>query len=299
MTAELRFADGGWHGPVMPPNVVGSLLMHLMAHDFRSIDAVVAPALGLPRWREAAKHDCSHGKRGAGSGGAEGGRKPMRLCRQCCRSINKALSMELLCAQHLAHLNSADFVTAHCELRSGRPHSFAGSGKPDLVAEYSDVEHGQPFLVVGEVSAKRQVTKAHFQKQLGQALRRSRELAKERPGCRVYGLTLNGGDIGHDEQVRSWYLDFIERNNVRDDPAVRILPMNAWDAAWTMSKLDLHGDGLNFASGQLAQAFDDMIDCLEQPEPPTQEGWMAEMLVDAALGEPQLTGDGGGSGGPP
>lgn len=303
MAAPVLFEDDSVQDPVLPPEVVGSLLGHLLQHDFRSFDGVVAPALEMPRRREA-EHDCAHGgRRGrrADAGGGKAGRTG-RLCRQCCRSINKALAMELLCARFLAHMDNPEAVRSHCVLRDGRPHSFAVSGKPDLVVEYHPPYVGEPFIVVGEVSAKRQVDKEHFQTQLKQALKRSVELAEQYPGHRVFGLAINGGDIGSDRKVQGWWRDFRAGNAdaMEANPRVSLLPMNAWDAAHAMLRLRFNalGERLQFDSGLLAKAFDDMINCLAQSEPPANKGWMTDMLVEAALEDLQLTDDSGG-GGPP
>ena len=93
---------------------------------------------------------------------------------------------------------------------------------------------------------------------------------------RVYGLDLNGGDIGAAATVRIWYLEFLERESIHDDPYVRILPMNAWEAATAVLQLMEHSveDGMGFESGLLAQAFDEMNECLQQPKPPWgTAGW--------------------------
>lgn len=160
---------------------------------------------------------------------------------------------------------------------------------------------GSLIIVVGEVSAKRQVDKKHFQTQLKQALKRSVERAEQYPGFRVFGFALNGGDISGDRKVQGWWEDFRVENagTLVDNPNVSLPPANVWNAALAMLKLHFNvvGEYLQFGSGLLAKAFDAMIESLSpvESEPPTKAGWMTDMLMESGSGGPQLTGDSGGT----
>ena len=106
-----------------PPATAAALLRQLLSKDPRAIGRTIAPSLKLDsRSRLSSRL-----------------RRPPQwlLTLKEYRSINKALSMELLCASLLAHLNSAESVVSLCCSDGGTPYNFAPAGLPDLTAEYA------------------------------------------------------------------------------------------------------------------------------------------------------------------
>ena len=268
---------------------VGRLLLHLATHDYRTIARVVAKELNLPeRRRDRAK--------AAPLKEAEAKREATLHQH---RLINKAMAMELLCASLLTHLDSAREVVSHCSALCRRPYHFARAGAPDLVATYDKHPSAAGFRVLGEVSAKRQVDEEHWLGQLDQAVRHARTLRKQYPSTPVYALVINGGRIGEDKALQKAYRAFVKDNGLKRDGGVRVAPMSHVDIAYALLKLDggALGKGFWFGASRLAQAFDAMIGRLLNPRPTPNEGWMAQVLINAGTGAAQLVPRGSGDSG--
>ena len=219
------------------------------------------------------------------------------------RDINKALSMELLCASVLAHLNSAESVVSLCCSDDGTPYNYAPAGLPDLTAEYAP-----GIRLVAEVSAKSEADPEFHRDQFDQALRHANdELAAEGADV-VYALIVNRGDFGGDPKLQSQYASFVSENGLDPDGDIRLVPMSGKDFASVLMKLSKQQpkDGMRFSPEALLHGFNQIIDGLLQPEPPTRSGWMSELIVRSAWGDwgwsggtpPPPPGTGGGSGGP-
>ena len=137
------------------------------------------------------------------------------------RMISKALAMELLTSLWLASTDSPKRVVCHCETRHGLPHRFAPPLTHDAEAHYEE-----PFHVLAEVSAKREITRWHYRSQLAHGLKHGRSLAGELNTTQpVYALVINGGRIDGDRRLREVYREFVEEKGLGDDTQVRALPM--------------------------------------------------------------------------
>ena len=198
------------------------------------------------------------------------------------RSINKALSMELLCGSLLAHLDDPSGVVSLCCSDRGRPYNFAPAGLPDLTAEYA------PHIrLVAEVSAKSDAS-AEFQlSQLDQALRHAQDELDAGGVEVVYALVVNRGDFGGDPELQKQYASFVAEKELTLDGPVRLVPMSGNDLAAVLINLSEHPPeaGMGFSSAALQHGFNEIIIALLQPEPPATPGWMAELLVRNAWGD--------------
>lgn len=264
--------------------MVGRLLLQLAAHDHRTIARVVAKALNLPRNRTER----------AGMAPLKGSEDKRQASLHNHRLINKAMSMELLCASLLTHLDSAEQVVSHCSAVCRRPYYYAASGAPDLVATYAKHPSAAGFRVLGEVSAKREVSQEHWLGQLEQAVRHAETLHGQPPNTPVYALVVNGGRIGEDRTLQKAYRKFIRDKKLKSNGGVRVVPMAHIDIAQALLSLDAKfpDKRLWFDSRRLAQAFDAMIRRLLRNQPAPGPGWMAEVLINAGAGSQQLVPDG-------
>lgn len=264
-----------------PPATAAALLRQLLSKNPRSIARTIAPSLKLNSRSRLSKRL----------------RRPQQrsgkwlLTLKEYRSINKALSMELLCASLLAHLNSAESVVSLCCSDGGTPYNFAPAGLPDLTAEYA-----QDIRLVAEVSAKADAGLEFQQGQLEQALRHAYGELESSGADFVYALVVNRGDFGGDRKLQRRYASFVSKNELALDGPVRLVPMSGNDlAAVLMNLSERHPkDGMQFSSEALFNGFDQIINGLLQPTPPSKPGWMAELLVRSAWDD-----WGRGDGGPP
>ena len=157
--------------------IVALLMMYLMNDEFTVDDRLVFPTLGIDM---ASRVDADN----------VGSTSPREIAQH--RKINKGLAMELLTGLLLARLDSASAVHCNCDTRHGLPHAVAGGGMTDVEAIYEASGATPRFRVIAAVSAKSDVTRTFYLKQLQQALRHGRQIA-ERTGVPVYALVLNGG----------------------------------------------------------------------------------------------------------
>ena len=243
--------DSQWD-QTLPASGLAYLLMLLLNHDYRANDQSIFPLLGL---------DMATRRKGDNVPKVKA-----RRTREY-RIINKALSMEMLSALLLARLNSAQEVRSWCVLKHGLPHYFAPSKSPDVSARYHDADGNLAFRVVGEVSAKRQVTRKFFRKQLRQAWRRASELAEDSENGVVYALAINGGAIGSDVELWDEYRRFRREKKIEPDGPVRLLPLYAGDVAAAIHKMgqQLPQGAVQFRSDLLASIFDALLDVLSKP----------------------------------
>ena len=266
--------DSQWD-QTLPASGLAYLLMLLLNHDYRANDQSIFPLLGL---------DMATRRKGDNVPKVKA-----RRTREY-RIINKALSMEMLSALLLARLNSAQEVRSWCVLKHGLPHYFAPSKSPDVSARYHDADGNLAFRVVGEVSAKRQVTRKFFRKQLRQAWRRASELAEDSENGVVYALAINGGKIGSNVELWEEYRRFARKKKIEPDGPVRLLPLYAGDVAAAIHKMgqQLPQGVLQFRSGLLADVFDALLDVILKP---TLGGdlapdWMCNKWVDMVVADP-------------
>ena len=274
----------------LPAVLVGRLLLQVAEHNHRTIARVVVEALNLPEQRKGRAKMVP----------LKGADAEREVTLHQHRLINKAMAMELLCASLLTHLDSAQEVVSHCSALCRRPYHFARSGTPDLVAAYNERPSAAGFRVLGEVSAKRQVSEEHWLGQLGQAVRHARTLREQDTNTPVvYALVINGGRIGEERKLQKAYRAFVRDNGLKRDGGVRVVPMSHVDIAHALLKLEreLPSERFWFGADRLAQAFDAMIGRLLNPRPTPGEGWMAQVLVNAGTGGAQLVPSGSGDSG--
>ena len=279
MTAPVELRQGDEWGGCPAPATAAALLRQLLSKDPRAIGRTIAPSLKLDsRSRLSSRL-----------------RRPPQwlLTLKEYRSINKALSMELLCASLLAHLNSAESVVSLCCSDGGTPYNFAPAGLPDLTAEYAP-----GIRLAAEVSAKADAGLELQQGQLEQALRHAYGELESSGADFVYALVVNRGDFGGDRKLQRRYASFVSENELAPDGPVKLVPVSGNDlAAVLMNLSEQHPEeGMQFSSEALFNGFDQIINGLLQPTPPSEPGWMAELLVRSAWGEWGL---GGGGGSPP
>ena len=272
MTAPVELRQGDEWGRCPAPATAAALLRQLLSKDPRAVGRTIAPRLKLNSRSRLSKRL----------------RRPQQrsgkwlLTLKEYRSINKALSMELLCASLLAHLNSAESVVSLCCSDEGTPYNFAPAGLPDLTAEYAP-----DIRLVAEVSAKADAGLEFQQGQLEQALRHANDELALGGADFVYALVVNRGDFGGDRELQRRYASFVSTNGPTLDGPVRLVPMSGNDlAAVLMSLSERHPeDGVGFSPAALFNGFDQIIHGLLQSEPPSTPGWMAKLLVSSALGD--------------
>ena len=280
MSVPVELRQGGEWGGRLAPATAAGLLLQLLHKNPKALERVIAPGLRL------------HSRSGL-SGRLRGAQQRddrWLLTIKDYRSINKALSMELLCGSLLAYLDDPSGVVSLCCSDRGRPYNFAPAGLPDLTAEYD------PHIrLVAEVSAKSDAS-AEFQlSQLDQALRHAQDELDAGGVEVVYALVVNRGDFGGDPELQSQYASFVAEQGLVADGPIRLVPMSGNDLASVLMNLsERHPeDGMLFSSDALLHGFNQIINALLQSELPSKPGWMAELLVRSAWG------DWGWSGGSP
>lgn len=268
--APVLDRDGKVQSAEIDPDVAAMLMMCLHEHSFTTNEALVFPALGL---RRAA---------GTGEDVSEW------------RKINKALAMEMLSAVLLSGIDGPTSVFAQWRTEDGRPLGHAPAGHTDIGVVYPRMSSGGRFLVVAEVSAKREVSSGFFRKQLEQALEHGRRLQKDLKGT-VYALVVNGGRVASDPKLQAEYLRFVGERGLRSDGPVRPIPICAVDLAGAVRRLEMapSGRGAAITPEGLAGAFGRLASGLAGP-PPDDRDWMVRELVGAAEKDPGFDMGGGG-----
>ena len=124
---------------------VDSRLNQLVTHNDKSIDKHVLTALGIDVAARIERDELAAGD------------VPKSSLVDQYRYINKALSMELLVALSLRHLDKPEYVKSLCCVSdpSGHPCHFAPSSFPDLVSRYKTPAGQKNFYILSEVSAMR------------------------------------------------------------------------------------------------------------------------------------------------
>ena len=190
------------------------------------------------------------------------------------RHINKALSMELLVALLLRYLDDSDEVAAGCVVRNGLPNYFAPSGEADIITHYPGTLGSPSFRALVEVSAKRRTHREFFLDQLEQTYDHTLTLIEKTGETPVYGLTINGCNVGADPDLQSAYREFVTERQLEAGGAIRLLPLYSAEFAGIMGRL-LLDKTYGFSSTVLARVFDTLIDELcREPIRDRREGWM-------------------------
>lgn len=282
MGVPVALRQGGEWGEAPRPATAAALILQLLSRDPKAFQRVVAPRLHLnSRSRLSGRLRKKH----------EQGKSWLLTLKEY-RSINKALSMELLCASLLANLDSPERVASLCCSDGGAPYNFAPAGLPDLTADYAP-----SIRLVAEVSAKADASLEFQERQFEQALRHAEAERKRREADVVYALIVNRGDFGGDAELQRHYASFAHANNLTPDSGVRLVPISGKDLSDALLKLSRRHpeDGMHFSSEALFNCFDQIIGDLLLPKPRSGPGWMAELLVRYAWDDWGWGGGGGGS----
>ena len=235
--------EGSWNSG-LPAGAVGLLMMHLLNHDYTANEKRVFPSLGVDMKTRRKADNVPDVK--------------VRQTHEY-RKINKALSMELLSALLLTRLDSAREVFSWCETRNGLPHRYAPCGLADITASYPASGEIPAFRVVAEVSAKREVTRESYTRQLSQALDHAAQLAEKSGGEPVYALVINAGRIGSDRELQEVYRSFVKNKKIKPDGPVRLLPIYTGDLAVALRDLEvgLSPDRFRFGGRRVGGGFRD------------------------------------------
>ena len=265
--------DDRWR-PKLGPAAVSFLLRLMAQQDLAAIGRVVTKELKLPGRKELS------GRVGdeKGDGGGE------QLGLKHYRWINRAVAMEQLVSLLLSYLNRAERVRSFCVSDKGHPYYFAGAGKPDLLADYPASDDAPALRVLGEVSAKREITPPWHLAQLGQALRHAKTEQEKSPGSHIHAWVINAGDVGSDAVLRRQYQEFVKANGLlQADCSISVVPMPIADAAHALDLLCSNSpdEDRRFSSAGLDAALRTMADGLMAEVPPGGEGWMAEQFVQS------------------
>ena len=208
------------------------------------------------------------------------------------RTINRALAMEMLSGLLLARLDSAREVLCNFDTRHGLPHHFAKGGLADVEVAYEMPETEAGFQVIGEVSAKRDVSEEALLVQLEQAYVHGKAIA-ERTGQTAYALVLSGSEIATNEALKETYRSFSASKGLDDSGPVRVVVMDAWDLAAAVRELEVtvSPDTFRFGADVLKKVFDALIARLLDPDPHWNEDWMRDhwtrIVQNFATFEPQ------------
>ena len=270
----VTLGDGSLWDMGLQAGLVAMLMMYLMNDEFTVDDRLVFPTLGIDM---ASRADADN----------VGSTDPREIAQH--RKINKGLAMELLTGLLLARLDSASAVHCNCDTRHGLPHAVAGGGMTDVEAIYPASGTTPRFRVIAAVSAKSDVTRTFYLKQLQQALRHGRQIA-DRTGVPVYALVLNGGDVGSDEDLQDVFQAFMASEGVGRGGPVRVVPMYAPSLASAVRELEanLAPDAFRFGSDVLADVFETVLDGLLEPsEKKRPADWVRKTWTQVVSGEPR------------
>ena len=259
---RVTLPDGSVWDRGLQSGYIALLMMYLMNHDFTANEARVFPSLGIDM---ASRKDADNI--------ANIARRKIKEHRK----INKALTMELLSALMFARLDSPREVLAHCETRHGLPHRAAKGGLIDVEAVYEAPGTTPGFQVIVAASAKREVTDGFYRKQLLQA--HTHGVATfSRTGIPVYGVVLNGGEIGTSKRLQDVYRSFVASQTLQPDGPVRIVPIYAPDLAVALRRLEqsLAPDAFRFSPDILPQVFNALIAGVSHPPEKPAKDWMCK-----------------------
>ena len=278
MPVPVTLQDGSIWEKELPLFAVARYLFQLNNHDWTATDKRIFPALGIDRDSRKAQDNKLN--------------LPPGQIKEYRRS-NKGLSMELLCSLLLSQIDSPSYVTSNCEIRQERlPHKYAPPGNMDINACFPSSNGTNAFGVIAEVSAKKQVTKEFYKKQLSQSLKYALELANSKDTCcpdmPTYALMINGGEIGNKEDktgLHGVYRSFLQENDIGQDSNVRIIPMYTGGIVFAVDSL-AQTNNLSFGSDKLVMIFDTLHEGLMQDELPKDQQWMSNVWIDALTTRP-------------
>lgn len=252
--------------PSFSDNEIAILLVYLHSQNFKAISNVVAKKLNIDT-RSRVEADNRLNLKDGGHWLREA------------RTINKALSMELLVALSLTYIDNAEQVISSCVVRNQLPNNFASSGLADITVFYPSSYDGQAFCVLVEVSIKRIVSAEHYRRQLDQTLTHAKVLAANNNGRPVYGLVINSGDIMAEKRLQAVYKRFLIDNQFNADSHIKVLALYTGDFISVLGKL-LVGKTYDFRGSLLVQIFDILIEQLREKELPLEKDWVAKTWLN-------------------
>ena len=251
---------------------VSNWLNHLVAHDPIATARHVFTALGIDVAARIERNELS---------------PKARLVNQY-RYINKGLSMELLVALSLRHLDKPEHVQSMCCVSdvSGHPNNFAPSGRPDLVSYYCPPAEERNFYILSEVSARREMSKGEYSEQLEQALSHAEDIIDQDEKAIVYALVINGAysDMSTEKQRSLFpqYLAFKKEHGLTINSTIRVIPLNILDFIFLMRRVHAHYSTTeeHLESWVLESALSQTHDLLHQEHTPAQAKWIMQSLID-------------------
>ena len=197
------------------------------------------------------------------------------------RRTKKGLAMELGSSLILQQVDQPMSVTAWCRLHDGKPNATAGQGLADIIARYPESGTTPPFMIVAEVSAKRDVSLDDSLEQFEGALKHAKAEQEKEPEMRIYCLVVNNGEIHVKKNLHKLFLKFVEDNSLRPDGPIRMVPMFANDFATISGTMAQTLDSTYFDSHTLASALDAVCLAIHEPTLPEEETWMIKTFKDA------------------
>ena len=282
MPDPVTLPDGSLWRKELPLIAVIKYLFHLLNHDWTANEKRITPALGIDKKSRKAQDN----KLNIG---------PRKIKEY--RNSNKGLTMELLCSLLLSQFDSPRVVTSNCVTRRpGLPHHYAPPGFTDIRACYPASNGTAAFGLIAEVSAKRQVTKDFYIRQLEQALEHglvlADRLAESKAACcpdmPTYALMINGGMIGNKDDksgLHGIYRTFLQENHIGPDSNVRIIPMFTGDIVFAVANL-ITTKFLSFGSDKLVMIFDTLHEGLLRDELPNDHEWMSNVWIEVLTTRP-------------
>ena len=199
------------------------------------------------------------------------------------RGAKKGLAMELGSAAILQQVDQPVSVTAWCRLLDGKPNGTAGRGLADIIARYPESGTTPEFMIVAEVSAKKEVSHKDYLDQLVGALTHANNEREKDPQTRIYCLLVNNGKIHVNKGLHRLFLDFVENNSLRADGPIRMVPMYSQDFATLSGAMAQTLESTYFDSHTLASALDAVCLAIHEPTLPEEETWMIKTFKDAFL----------------
>ena len=264
----VTLRDGTSWDKSVSVEVVSLLLLNLLQNDFRINDNFVFEIMGIDMEERRRGDNVPHLTDPSTQG---------------YRMINRAMAMELLSSQLLCHIDWASEVRAMCRLRHGLPHTAAREGTGDVVVRYDQPDGSLAFRVVAEVSSQNRVTEEFYRRQLNQAWKFAKELSEDDEDGLVYGLVINRGEIGSDNELRRWYREFAEEKKIVPDSNVRVLPLYAGDLASAALRIqeELPTGRLQFNAWNLGSILDALLESLQaKMSSDAGHDWMRDRFVE-------------------
>ena len=207
------------------------------------------------------------------------------------RNINKGLSMELLVALSLRHLDKPEYVQSMCCVAeiSGHPNNCAPSGHPDVVSYYKTPDGQNNFYILSEVSAMSRMSEEDYRGQLKQALSHANKLIdEEEENVIVYALVINEAysDVSTETKGSQFkhYRAFKKEHELTNNSTVRVIPLNSQDFIVLMDQVNEYCNSPpvreHLESWVVEDALRETHNLLHQRHTPAEAKWIMQSLID-------------------